>query len=296
MSDTIRRNELPEACFSILRSTGELIVLHRGEKGYYHSDWNNNNKEENRQIALDHNKQCGLNAAQVRAMEIGSMGGFDVFGANPQVFFDKAKLTDLHEIAGTIIDPDTSLSYPLTNHRLLQYTVAGQAAFYLALKDLPQQLMGLDSDLTIYPDLIGGKPLVPVCPEWAADGGCVFSMEAGGFQHEKEVNAGYRIIAKVGVGPVEYSLAEIKTHLGPMFATWERTPANDSAGEKRYYWGHYLDNRQDAVEDFCNRASEKYQMLAECRKPSIHTLLSELKPEQEHHEKSPARVPEQEAR
>ena len=42
----MRRNELPNFCLSTLPSSGQLIILKRGERGYYASDWDTGNREE----------------------------------------------------------------------------------------------------------------------------------------------------------------------------------------------------------------------------------------------------------
>ena len=74
----IKRNELPEACFATLPGMGNLVILKRGETGYYRSDWETGNKAENKQIADLHNAASGINPAQVSAMQVGSMCGFHV--------------------------------------------------------------------------------------------------------------------------------------------------------------------------------------------------------------------------
>ena len=51
----MRRNELPDFCLSTLPSSGQLIILKRGERGYYASDWDTGKREENQNIAQDHN-------------------------------------------------------------------------------------------------------------------------------------------------------------------------------------------------------------------------------------------------
>ena len=89
----------------------------------------------------------------------------------------------------------------------------------------------------------------------------------------KEMNAGYQIIAKIQVGPVEYALGEMGGKF-PSFVTWERTPANDGDGPPNYYWGHYFDSQDKAMQDLYKRASEKYEMLTENRKPSIKAQLA----------------------
>ena len=42
---------LPELCFSILKTTGQLICIKRGESGYYLSDWDTGDKERNVELA-----------------------------------------------------------------------------------------------------------------------------------------------------------------------------------------------------------------------------------------------------
>ena len=74
---------LPEMCFSTLPGTGELICIKRGESGYYPSDWNTPVKERNIEIADDANEEMGVTPAQRQAMEVGSMFGWDVPGADP---------------------------------------------------------------------------------------------------------------------------------------------------------------------------------------------------------------------
>lgn len=75
--------ELPELCFSVLDSTGELICIRRGERGYVLSDWNTNDPEWNQQLANDHNEKLGVTFAERRAMEISSMRGWNIPSADP---------------------------------------------------------------------------------------------------------------------------------------------------------------------------------------------------------------------
>ena len=74
---------LPVLCFSTLRSTGQLICIERGESGYYPSDWDTGDKERNVELADQLNEELGVTPAQRQAMEIGSMAGWDVPGADP---------------------------------------------------------------------------------------------------------------------------------------------------------------------------------------------------------------------
>lgn len=77
---------LPELCFSTLGSTGDLICIKRGERGYFPSDWSTDSREKNQALA-DYNNEClGVTAAQRQAMECGSMHGWSVPGADPKAY------------------------------------------------------------------------------------------------------------------------------------------------------------------------------------------------------------------
>ena len=73
--------KLPEMCYTVLKSTNELIVVKRGEKGYYPQ------REENAPWApesVDHlNERLGVTKAQEMAMQAGSMFGWDIPGSDP---------------------------------------------------------------------------------------------------------------------------------------------------------------------------------------------------------------------
>ena len=79
---------LPEHCFSTLGFTGELILIKRGESGYYHSVWSTDSKEENIELADLYNERLGVTPAQRQAMEVGSMLGWDLTGADPHKYED----------------------------------------------------------------------------------------------------------------------------------------------------------------------------------------------------------------
>ena len=77
---------LPELCFSTLPGTGALICIKRGESGYYPSDWNTADKARNEDMADELNEKLGVTSAQRQAMEVGSMAGWNVPGANPAAY------------------------------------------------------------------------------------------------------------------------------------------------------------------------------------------------------------------
>ena len=68
--------------------TGELILIKRGESGYYHSVWSTDSKEENIELADFYNERLGVTPAQRQAMEVGSMLGWDLPGADPHKYED----------------------------------------------------------------------------------------------------------------------------------------------------------------------------------------------------------------
>lgn len=81
-----KESVLPELCYSVLQTTGQVIALQKGESGYYPTAYGGSNREENQLLVVDLNKKLGLTKAQVMAMEFGSMFGWDKPGANPRVY------------------------------------------------------------------------------------------------------------------------------------------------------------------------------------------------------------------
>jgi len=77
------RNSLPERCYAILPSTGELIIITKGEQGYTSVNNKNNSREQNQKLANGHNSEMGVSKAQVEAMLAGSMFGWQTKAADP---------------------------------------------------------------------------------------------------------------------------------------------------------------------------------------------------------------------
>lgn len=80
------RSDLPEVCYSILPSTGDVIIIKHGESGYYRSEYSTEDKAFNREFANDRNANLGVSKAQVEAMLAGSMHGWDVSAADPKSY------------------------------------------------------------------------------------------------------------------------------------------------------------------------------------------------------------------
>ena len=80
------RSDLPEVCYSILPSTGDVIIIKHGESGYYRCEYSTEDKAFNREFANDRNTNLGVSKAQVEAMLAGSMYGWDVPAADPKSY------------------------------------------------------------------------------------------------------------------------------------------------------------------------------------------------------------------
>ena len=90
-NEPMRRNDLPEACFSILPSSGQLIIIQCGERGYYPSEWDTGKREENREIASSHNARRGITDVQEAAMLAGSMFGWQTPAADPKNYDEQGQ-------------------------------------------------------------------------------------------------------------------------------------------------------------------------------------------------------------
>lgn len=80
------RSDLPEVCYSILPSTGDVIIIKHGESGYCRCEYSTEDKAFNREFANDRNANLGVSKAQVEAMLAGSMYGWDVSAADPKSY------------------------------------------------------------------------------------------------------------------------------------------------------------------------------------------------------------------
>lgn len=88
---------LPDLCYTVVKTTGELAILKNGQSGYFPCSFSTNDTEANKAIANHYNEKLGVSPAQAKAMEFGSMFGWDKPGANPAVY-EKKTLED--KIAG----------------------------------------------------------------------------------------------------------------------------------------------------------------------------------------------------
>lgn len=82
---------LPELCYSVLGTTGELIVIKKGESGYYHTDYSTNDKAENLRLKKYYNEMLEVDHVQEECMKAGSMFGWNVPGADPNNYDENGR-------------------------------------------------------------------------------------------------------------------------------------------------------------------------------------------------------------
>ena len=79
------RNSLPERCYSTLIETPTIVILRRGETGFYATDIPPaKTKEEAEALVDQYNAELGVSKGQLAAMQAGSMFGFACPAADPK--------------------------------------------------------------------------------------------------------------------------------------------------------------------------------------------------------------------
>lgn len=81
---TLEPKKLPDHCYSTNQLNGRVIAIKFGESGYY--------PIETKATADELNAVLGVTKAQVEAMVVGSMFGWDCPGANPDMYDDEGRL------------------------------------------------------------------------------------------------------------------------------------------------------------------------------------------------------------
>ena len=86
------RSSLPAQCFCVRPSSGELILLTRGERGYVPcGEFSTLDSRQNRAFADARNKENGVTKAQEAAMLAGSMFGWQTPAADPQNYDEQGQ-------------------------------------------------------------------------------------------------------------------------------------------------------------------------------------------------------------
>lgn len=86
------RSSLPEMCYSILPSTGDIIMLVKGSDGYIPTNMQAPEGEGACAMVNELNQELGVTKSQEMAMSVGSMFGWEVKGADPANYDESGKL------------------------------------------------------------------------------------------------------------------------------------------------------------------------------------------------------------
>ncbi len=85
------RPGLPEKCYAVLPSGDEIIIVKKGESGYYHTDKYGHDRAEALVIVNECNESGGVSKAQAAAMLAGSMFGWEVPAADPKNYDEQGQ-------------------------------------------------------------------------------------------------------------------------------------------------------------------------------------------------------------
>lgn len=98
------QKKMPATCWSVLKSTSEIVLLRYGMKGYLPFQNNGCDKANMQKIVDELNEEVYISKAQVAAMEVGSLFGWNIpaadsrnYDANGQLLRDVKEKGDLHE-------------------------------------------------------------------------------------------------------------------------------------------------------------------------------------------------------
>lgn len=87
--------KLPEMCHSVNGVTGKVIIIKRGEHGFWDTIHTTISPDDSQAIADARNKQMGITKIQEKAMYVGSLFGWDVPGADPDNYNEDGTLKEL---------------------------------------------------------------------------------------------------------------------------------------------------------------------------------------------------------
>ena len=85
------RSTLPDKCYNVLSGSDEIIIIKKGESGYYRTDKYGHDRAEALAIVDECNEIGGVSKAQAAAMLAGSMFGWDIPAADPKNYDEQGK-------------------------------------------------------------------------------------------------------------------------------------------------------------------------------------------------------------
>lgn len=85
------RSTLPDKCYCVLPGSDEIIIVKKGESGYYHTDKYGHERAQALAIVDECNEIGGVSKAQAAAMLAGSMFGWHTPAADPKNYDEQGK-------------------------------------------------------------------------------------------------------------------------------------------------------------------------------------------------------------
>ena len=85
------RSTLPDKCYAVLPSSDEIIIVKKGESGYYRTDKYGHDRAEALEIVSECNERGGVTKAQTAAMLAGSLFGWEVPAADPKNYDEQGQ-------------------------------------------------------------------------------------------------------------------------------------------------------------------------------------------------------------
>lgn len=85
------RSTLPDKCYAVLPSSDEIIIVKKGESGYYRTDKYGHDRAEALEVASECNERGGVTKAQTAAMLAGSLFGWEVPAADPKNYDEQGQ-------------------------------------------------------------------------------------------------------------------------------------------------------------------------------------------------------------
>jgi len=150
------KRKMPSCCYSVLGTTNEVILIKYGESGYY----NVKNKfidtlEKAEDFVKTHNEMLGVLPEERLAMEIGSMFGWNVTGADPQCYLNKSTFVSSEIVEGDVATKGMTILYPIKGE-LYEYNLLNETRHFLLAENLPEYFPNVR-----YVE-IDGKKFIPV--------------------------------------------------------------------------------------------------------------------------------------
>ena len=85
--DNANYDQLPDWCWGVLKTSNEIIIIKKGETGYYKTDYlPAKSLEAAEKWCNEINERMGVSKEVRKAMEWGSMAGWDSPLANPDIW------------------------------------------------------------------------------------------------------------------------------------------------------------------------------------------------------------------